>query len=194
MALYKFRVTFEDLDDVYRDIEIKSNQTFEDLHKGILQSIGFDNKHEASFFMSNDYWKKGKEITLKDNGNGTPLMNVSKLAPFILDPHQKILYTYDYNAMWNFYVELIKILPKEEESVTYPRVVKSAGTAPKQYGATNLGKVSSDFDFLDEEGLDGAEDEDEERLDNDEENDTNSGDEDMDEFGFGEYSEDDLRE
>ena len=66
MAVYKFSVTFEDYDDVYREIEIKSSQTFEDLHKAIQDSIGFDNKQLASFYMSNDMWRKGREITLMD--------------------------------------------------------------------------------------------------------------------------------
>ena len=55
---------------------------------------------------------------------------------------------------WSFYIELIKIQIKEEEKIQYPRCVKTAGTAPKQHGATNLGKVSTDLDFLEEVGID----------------------------------------
>jgi predicted double-glycine peptidase len=36
MALYRFRVTFEDYDDVMREIDVKSNQTFEDLHRQFI--------------------------------------------------------------------------------------------------------------------------------------------------------------
>ena len=32
MAIYKFKITFEDYDEVCREIEIKSNQSFEDLN------------------------------------------------------------------------------------------------------------------------------------------------------------------
>ena len=66
MAVYKFKVYFEDYEDIYRVIEIKSNQTFLDFHHAILESIKFDNKQLASFYMSNDAWKKGQEITLED--------------------------------------------------------------------------------------------------------------------------------
>jgi hypothetical protein len=154
MALYKFRVTFEDHDEVSRDIEIKSNQTFMDLHKAIQTAIGFDGIQIASFYMSNDYWIKGKEITAAKNDKGIALMEQSKLSSFILDPHQKIYYIYDPAMNWSFYIELIKIQIKEEENVLYPRCVKIAGTAPKQHGATNLGKVSTDLDFLEEVGID----------------------------------------
>ena len=66
MAVYKFKVSFDDYDDISRVIEIKSTQTFLDFHKSILASIGFDQKHMASFYMSNDAWKKGQEITLEE--------------------------------------------------------------------------------------------------------------------------------
>ncbi len=65
MSVYRFRVSFEDNEEIYREIEIKSLQNFEDFHTIILSSIGFDNKHQASFFISDDYWRKGDEITLK---------------------------------------------------------------------------------------------------------------------------------
>jgi hypothetical protein len=42
MAVYKFKVYFEDYDDINRVIEIKSTQTFLDLHKGILASINLN--------------------------------------------------------------------------------------------------------------------------------------------------------
>ena len=70
MAIYRFRVTFEDQDDVTRDIEIRSTQTFEDLHHGIHSAIGFDASKQASFYLSDDHWTKGQEFTnreLKEN-------------------------------------------------------------------------------------------------------------------------------
>lgn len=51
MAIYRFRVGFEDYDDIYRDIEIKSSQTFKDFHTAIQVAIGFDGKHAASFLL-----------------------------------------------------------------------------------------------------------------------------------------------
>lgn len=145
MAVYRFRVTFEDQDDVYREVEIRANQTFEDLHYALLQAINFDTQHEASFFMSDDFWRKGQEITLNpkpvDEDEDVPrlkrkapakAMKQSKLAAFIEDPHQKIVYVYDFKANWILYLELVKILA-EDAKTTYPRCIKSVGPAPKQY-------------------------------------------------------------
>lgn len=170
MAVYKFRVTFEEYEEISRDIEIRSVQTFEDLHRSIQNSINFDGAHRASFFMSDDYWKKGQEICTEEkvyekNGETKkiPLAKKSRLCDFIIDPHQKIYYIYDPKTEWGFFIELIKII-LDEAGVSYPRVVKTSGDAPKQYGASALGKVSSDFDFLNESGIETEEDEGDETL------------------------------
>ena len=93
MAIYRFRVSFEDYDDIERDIDIKSNQTFEDLHRAIQQSTGYKVEASSSFYVSNDQWIKNEEIAFLPNPrkvtNGVTLMSNSKLSSFIDDPHQK---------------------------------------------------------------------------------------------------------
>jgi hypothetical protein len=64
MTVYKFRISFEDHEEVTRDIEILPTQTFEEMHLAIQEAVGFDNTKGASFYMSNDHWIKGEEITL----------------------------------------------------------------------------------------------------------------------------------
>src|SRR5438094_247184 len=123
--VYRFKLTFEDQEDVYREIDIRSTQTFEDLHNAIQVAIGFDNSKEASFFISDDYWRKGEEISLKSQ-SGIRSMVKSKIAGFIEDPHQKILYYFDPEVQWGFYIELLKII-KEDEKVNYPKCSKSVG-------------------------------------------------------------------
>lgn len=151
MALYRFRVTFEDHDEVSRDIEIRPTQTFADLHYAIHQAIGFDASKPASFYMSDDNWKKGKEITsreLTEEQSHIPLMNNSRLCDFIADPHQKIYYVFDLLGNWTFHIELIKIVPQADPLASYPQCVRTHGEAPKQYGGTGIGvlPVPEDFD------------------------------------------------
>jgi hypothetical protein len=157
MAVYRFRITFEDFDDVHRDIEIKSTQTFEDLHLAIHSAIGFDGAKPASFYMSDDYWKKGKEITNRELTDTerelVTTMKKSRLCDFIADPHQKIYFIFDFSAMWSFHIELVKIIVSEEAGASYPRCVKVIGDAPKQYGVTNLGAVPEPDDFDDTQSL-----------------------------------------
>ncbi|MFN7312822.1 MAG: IS1096 element passenger TnpR family protein [Bacteroidota bacterium] len=140
MAVYKFKLTFEEYDDIYRMIEIKSSQTFFEFHKAILDSIGFDQKQLASFYMSNDSWKKEQEICLEDMSDPDdeesipmPTMKESRLSMFINDPHQKIIYVYDFMEMWTMHLELVGIEIKEKAGTKYPVCSKSFGLAPKQY-------------------------------------------------------------
>lgn len=158
MALYRFRVTFEDYDDVMREIDVKSNQTFEDLHRAIHQSTGYNPEFSSSFYISNDQWTKGEEITYMPNqkriDRGVSLMSNVKLLSFIDDPHQKFYYTFNFDRPFDFHVELMKIILDETPGTTYPAVIKSVGEAPKQFGnvfnPTIIPPTSEDFDFLNE--------------------------------------------
>lgn len=159
MAIYRFRVSFEDYDDVERDIDIKSNQTFEDLHKAIHQSTGYKIEASSSFYVSNDQWIKNEEIAYLPNqrkiNNGVALMENSRLSSFIDDPHQKFYYIYNFDRPFDFHVELIKIMLNEEPGKSYPNVARSLGEAPKIPGTGVIppvaAVVSDEFDFLNEE-------------------------------------------
>lgn len=159
MAVYKFRIIFEDYDEVSRDIEIKPTQTFKDFHQAIQQSIKFDAAKPASFFMSNDNWIKGKEISLEPkknrDGSDTSLMETSVLNKFIIDPHQKIYYIFD---VWPFTIELIKIVLDVDKKATFPRCVKTTGEAPPQYRKVIIPAAVAEAD---EELLDDIEEEEE---------------------------------
>jgi len=145
MAVYKFRLTFEDYEDICRDIEIKSTQTFFDFHQIILQSIGFDNKHAASFFVSDDFWRKGTEVTLleEDIEPGVKLMKNVKISSFIEQPNQRFIYLYDKQVLWSFFIELIKLVP-EDPKAKYPRCIKTIGQPPKQYKQQLLDKLKEE--------------------------------------------------
>lgn len=153
-TVYRFRVTFEDYDEVTRDIEIKSTQYFSDLHTCIQTAIGFDNLKPSSFYMSNDNWIKGQEIStiIRKNkaGEESVLMEKSRLCDFIADPHQKIYYLSDHDSNWTFMIELMKILPTDDATKTYPICIKSVGVAPRQYVITTPVKTITNDDGSEE--------------------------------------------
>lgn len=161
MAIYKFRITFEDFDDVVREIDIKSNQTFEDLHKAIHKSTGYNAEKPSSFYVSTDNWLKGDEIAYLPNErkkDRVVLMENSKLSGFIEDPHQKFYYIYNFDRPYDFHVELVKIVLDPDPNIEYPFLAKSTGEAPKimeQNGPQSVDPrgaiaAASEFDFLNE--------------------------------------------
>jgi len=156
MAIYRFKVSFEDYDDVIREIDIKSTQTFEDLHLAIHRTTGYNPEKSSSFYVSNDHWIKAEEIAFLPNQRksdaGVALMTGTKLYKFIDDPHQKFYYTYNFERPYDFHVELIKILD-EEKGKEYPHLVRSSGEAPKPPGSVVIpteADEEGDFDFLNE--------------------------------------------
>lgn len=161
MAIYRFKISFEDFDGVTREIDIKTNQTFEDLHRAIHRSTGYNADKPSSFYVSTDNWIKGDEITILPNdrkiNNGVALMENSKLSSFIEDPHQKFYYIYNFERPFDFHVELIKIILENDPKIDYPHIFKSIGEAPKIIDNNNAGSFavssaasSTDFDFLNE--------------------------------------------
>jgi hypothetical protein len=160
MAIYRFRISFEDFDDIVREIDIKTTQTFEDLHRAIHRSTGYNADKSSSFYVSTDNWIKGEEIALLPNErkekNGVTLMEKAKLSSFIEDPHQKFYYIYNFERPFDFHVELIKIILENDPNIEYPFLVKSNGEAPKIIEKNAGGfaiassAASTDFDFLNE--------------------------------------------
>lgn len=150
MSIYKFRVLIESEEQVFRDIEINSEDSFDKLHEAILKAYNFNNEQLASFYESDDKWSKGKEIALVDmslSDNETLIMSETPIKSVICCVGNHLLYTYDFLNMWNFFIELIEISLKENPEKTYPCVAYSFGEAPKQ---DSVNKVLSDEEIADE--------------------------------------------
>jgi hypothetical protein len=122
-------------EDVFRDIEIETTATFEELHRSVLDAFDFEEGEMASFYMSNENWEKGLEIPLMDmkqaEGASGVSMSNTQLSDMVSKPSDKVLYVYDFLRMWIFYIELIEI-KKDTPSTIYPRVALVYGDAPAQ--------------------------------------------------------------
>jgi len=142
MAILKFRVYLQEDESVYRDIAIKHSGNFKELHHAILIAYEFDNKHQATFYRSNDIWQRGREISIEKYNKeykAEPLiMENTVLATEIKDPNQKFIYEYDFTKHWLFTVELINVDKEENKKLTYPVCVRTEGIAPSQYGTKGL--------------------------------------------------------
>jgi hypothetical protein len=177
MAILKFRVYFEEDDSVYRDIAVRHTQTFFQLHQMILRAYEFDNRHQATFYRSNDNWQRGREISLdkydKDYKAAPLLMEETAIGTEIRDPNQKFVYTYDFNRNWSFLVELINVSKEENSKLDFPVIMKSEGIPPSQYGTKglvgdklteieekyDLTKGTEGFNVKEQDGSDAAEEE-----------------------------------
>lgn len=142
MAILKFRIYLEEDTAVYRDIVIKHTQTFADLHFAILKSYEFDNKHQATYYRSNDNWQHGREISFEKYDKTyvvAPLIMAETLiGSEIRDTNQKFVYIYDFAKHWTFFVELINVSKEVNPKITYPATTRTEGIGPQQYGTKSL--------------------------------------------------------
>jgi hypothetical protein len=171
MAGLKFRVLLDskDKNEIFRDILISDKESFETFYKTILNAYNFTEDQMASFYMSNDNWDKGHEISLFDMSFGEDpdqilpgVMSTSTISDFVVEADQKIILVHDFLRMWIFLIELIGFT---EETPERPKNVLSVGNAP----AEDSKSAEGDGILFETE----SEDEEEE-----------------DEFGFGEFEDD----
>jgi len=131
--IYRFRVILDNDtdDDVFRDLEISETDTLEDLHNIITQSFGFDGTEMASFYISDDRWEQGEEISLFDlsDDNSARLMSDTVINDVVHEISPKLIYVYDFFSMWTFFVELAEIV-EESQGVTYPNIMFVKGQVP----------------------------------------------------------------
>lgn len=127
----------EDYPEVMRTLELRDDQTFEDLHHAILKSVNFDNTQLASFYVCNDEWEKKVEITLidmsMDEGDMVPVMSETPLQKYIEHVGEKLVFEYDFAMMWRFMIEVEAMHKDAKKGAAYPLLVYSEGDAPGQY-------------------------------------------------------------
>ena len=160
--IYKFRITLDVLDDVFRDIAIRKTDSLEDLHNAIIQAFGFESQEMASFYMSDEEWNQGEEIALENMSDAqapTKLMFDTYLEDILSEKQTKLIYVYDFLNMWTFYVELADIT-EPESGRNYPDLLFAQGQLPenppeKTFKADMFDQFSDEFsDELDNDGLD----------------------------------------
>ncbi|MGK0385643.1 MAG: hypothetical protein ACI849_000246 [Patiriisocius sp.] len=130
--IYRFRAILNSQDEVFRDIEIEEDATFEDFHNAITQAFGFDGLEMASFYESNEQWEQGDEIALFDMSDGsepTRTMGETKLNHVISKEHRNLVYIYDFLSMWTFIIELADIA-EPEAGFIYPNLMFAEGEVP----------------------------------------------------------------
>jgi hypothetical protein len=172
MYYYKFKISFDEVEEFERNIEILASDNFESFHQILYDSIGLTGHELASFSICDAKWNKKQEITLIDmlddgevetpnyeeeeefsTSSNLPkfTMKDAVLKDFIIDPHQYIMYEYDFINPKVFYLELLKTLPVKESELL-PRCTYSKGTLPAPDEQLKSIQPEDEFlnDFLDE--------------------------------------------
>lgn len=133
MKGHTIRISAQDQENVYREVLLPNDITFEDFHFAILDAFELEAGEMASFYISNKNWTKKQEITLmdmgmdeekKDDTNKVLLMSDLKLSDVIDEKQQHFLYLYDFFFCNNFTVEVLSTM---EDQTIEPLLVESVG-------------------------------------------------------------------
>ncbi|MBR5720655.1 MAG: hypothetical protein IKX38_06575, partial [Bacteroidales bacterium] len=115
MKTYTLRIVCNEVDEFLRDVEILGSQTFLELHSFLVDVCGFRDNELASFYLSNELWVKGEEISLidmvideddieelqRENDEylmlmPTKTMGDTKIEDVITHTGQRMVYEYDF--------------------------------------------------------------------------------------------------
>jgi len=132
--IFRFRVVLDNdtKEDIFRDMKSRNTDTLEDLHNVITQSFGFDGSEMASFYLSDEEWNQGEEISLFDvseGGSDIQLMSQTLINTVVSESSTKLLYIYDFLSLWTFMVELGEIV-EEAKGTDYPNLLYVHGQVP----------------------------------------------------------------
>ena len=134
----KFRVLLDSdkNEEVFRDIIISNEADFETFYHAIIAAFGFSGDQMASFYVSNESWDKGHELSLLDMSydddaidEPASVMKQARIQDFLSEPDQRFILVYDFMRMWIFLIELIGY---EAENPSEARTVLEVGQAPKE--------------------------------------------------------------
>ena len=159
MYYYKFKVFYDEVEDFVRDVDVLANSNFEDFHLFLYQCLGLQGNEFAAVSICDQKWNKQKEITLMDTSEDEEMaeapeyddedsfstksqlprfvMKDSILKDFITDPHQHILYEYDFIDPKTFYIEFQKVAQTEKPD-EFPRCTFQKGTLPTRINPKNM--------------------------------------------------------
>ena len=156
--IYKFRMISGDEKAFLREYEIPDSYTFFSFHEFIQYDLDFDAGQLASFFITDEHWNKGLELTLIDMDNDAGLaaipMDSVKICDLLKDKKDRCLYVFDIFTDRCLFIELADITEPAKEK-EYPCCNISVGTAPEQM---ELGDMSL-TDIFEEEKEDNSFDE-----------------------------------
>jgi hypothetical protein len=178
---FTFRCILDVEEDVIRDIAISGNASLEQFHDAIRDAFGMKKGEMSSFYRTDDDWEQGEEIPLFDMSEAgiTSEMKDHKVSSMFTKKDDKIIFVYDFMALWMFFVYVHDI--KEDEDSQVSKVILSIGKMPAK---SKERKFKSDAPRKEEEQGYRSEwdDEDDESEDKDDDEDEDYGyDDDFDE-------------
>ena len=151
---YRFEISLPNSTEFRCEIAISGEQTFQQLHDKIVETLGYDGSQMASFFTLDKMGNRVKEIALMemstddDDDSNTLVMDVTMIREIVNASCIELEYVYDFFANKYFRVEYAGEYVGDSADVL-PLCVYCDGEIPPQ----------SEFDVSEEWSMEKSDDE-----------------------------------
>jgi len=150
--VYRIKFISDEAEGFLREIKIDSESTFLDLNKAILKSCGYPDDQMTSFYICDEEWERGTQVTREDMGFGSSdvdiyVMENTRLSELIEDDDQRMEFVFDPFSDRFFYLEVRETIPGK--NLAEAVVSRTKGDAPCQL-------AELDFDLSSSKGKKGA--------------------------------------
>ena len=133
--LFRIKFISDEVDGFVRELKIDSDATFLDLNQAILESCGYPDDQMTSFYLCDEEWERGLQITREDMGVGCAdediyVMEETKLSELIEDEEQHLEFVFDPFEERSFFIDVKEIIPGE--TLKHYAIIRAKGEAPQQ--------------------------------------------------------------
>ena len=151
---YRFEISLPTSSDFRCEIAVGGEQTFQQFHDKIVETLNYDSSQMASFFTLDRMGNRVKEIALmdmttEDEENETLVMDNTKISDIIKPGCLELEYVYDFFS--NKYLKVVYAGEYiRDSSVVMPVCVACEGDIPEQFSYED-GNADWEFDKPEEE-------------------------------------------
>ena len=151
---YRFEISLPTSSDFRCEIAVGGEQTFQQFHDKIVETLNYDSSQMASFFTLDRMGNRVKEIALmdmttEDEENETLVMDNTKISDIIKPGCLELEYVYDFFSNKYFKVEYAGEYIRDSSDVM-PVCVGCEGDIPEQFSYED-GNADWEFDKPEEE-------------------------------------------
>ena len=134
---YRFEISLPTSSDFRCEIAVGGEQTFQQFHDKIVETLNYDSSQMASFFTLDRMGNRVKEIALmdmttEDEENETLVMDNTKISDIIKPGCLELEYVYDFFSNKYFKVEYAGEYIRDSSDVM-PVCVACEGDIPEQF-------------------------------------------------------------
>jgi len=131
--VFKFKIISDKVEDFILHLDADARNSFFDLHEAIQVACKYDSGELATFYMADEEWDPGEEISMFENKSQkhpARLMKQTTLGDMLTEQEGQLIYIFDITNRKSLYIQLNKIVM--DEQLNSPIVSYNRGMAPAQ--------------------------------------------------------------